>query len=180
MWALGKRRRAYYRSAASARCRRAGPPYHEAVPPPVVGDLVQTALGKGIVRELRRHGRLLVEVKGRTLELDANAVSWLEAHSAPSRRRAVAPVPLPAAGGPDRGRVGAQIDFHGLTVDEALARVEVVINDALLADETEVRLVHGRSGGRIRGALHRRLRDIPSVRAFRLDPRNPGVTIVML
>ncbi len=67
-----------------------------------------------------------------------------------------------------------------MTVDEALARVEGVISDALLADETEVRLIHGRSGGRIRGALHRRLRELPSVRAFRLDPHNPGVTIVML
>ena len=44
----------------------------------------------------------------------------------------------------------------------------------------ELRFVHGRSGGRIRGALHQRLRAIPTVQSFRLDPRNPGVTIVVL
>jgi dsDNA-specific endonuclease/ATPase MutS2 len=43
-----------------------------------------------------------------------------------------------------------------------------------------VRFIHGRSGGRLRGALHGRLRQIAAVREFRLDPRNPGVTIVSL
>jgi dsDNA-specific endonuclease/ATPase MutS2 len=38
--------------------------------------------------------------------------------------------------------------------------------------------VHGRSGGRLRAALHRQLREVPAVRAFRLDPANAGVTIV--
>jgi hypothetical protein len=32
----------------------------------------------------------------------------------------------------------------------------------------------------VRAALHRRLRDIAAVRAFRLHPRNAGVTIVSL
>jgi DNA mismatch repair protein MutS2 len=73
-----------------------------------------------------------------------------------------------------------EIDLHGLTVEEALDRVELALNDALLADLSEVRFIHGRSGGRIRAALHRRLRDTPSVRGFRLDPRNEGVTLVSL
>ena len=73
-----------------------------------------------------------------------------------------------------------EIDLHGLTVDEALLRADEALNEALLADRQEVRFIHGRSGGRIRAALHRRLRDIPSVQAFRLDPRNPGVTIASL
>ena len=72
------------------------------------------------------------------------------------------------------------MDLHGLTVDEALARAEQALNDALLADFPEIRLIHGQSGGRIRAALHRRLGEIPTVRAFRLDPRNPGATIVSL
>lgn len=145
-----------------------------------VGDAVQTALGKGVVREVRRHGRLLVEVKGRALELDAQAVSRLDGGASSSKRRTVSVAPVSTTD--ERGRVSArdEVDLHGLTVDEALARVDVVIDAALLADRSEVRLIHGRSGGRIRGALHRRLKGISSVRAFHLDPRNPGVTIVML
>jgi dsDNA-specific endonuclease/ATPase MutS2 len=63
------------------------------------------------------------------------------------------------------------VDLHGLTVEGALARAEQALNDALLA---------GKSGGRIRAALHRRLHEISTVRAFRLEPGNPGVTIVSL
>ena len=72
----------------------------------------------------------------------------------------------------------AEVDLHGLTVEEALTRSESAINDALLADLPSLRLIHGRSSGRIRAALHRRLRDIAAVRAFRLEPGNDGVTVV--
>jgi len=41
-------------------------------------------------------------------------------------------------------------------------------------------VIHGRGSGRIRVALHRQLRVMPSVRAFRLEPGNEGVTIVEL
>jgi DNA mismatch repair protein MutS2 len=73
-----------------------------------------------------------------------------------------------------------EIDLHGLTVAEALERAERALNDALLADESELRLIHGRGGGRLKAALHRWLNTVPSVRRFRLDPRNEGVTIVLL
>jgi dsDNA-specific endonuclease/ATPase MutS2 len=52
------------------------------------------------------------------------------------------------------------------------------INDALLHDRLEIRLIHGWSGGRIKAALHRRLREMPPVRSLGVDPRNVGVTIV--
>lgn len=70
------------------------------------------------------------------------------------------------------------MDLHGLTTVEALARVDDALNEALLADAAELRVIHGRSGGRLRAALHRHLRDLN--RGFRLDPSNEGVTIVAL
>ena len=54
------------------------------------------------------------------------------------------------------------------------------LNDAALAGRSRVRLIHGRSSSRIRSALHRRLRALSVVRAFRQDPSNEGVTIVDL
>ena len=54
------------------------------------------------------------------------------------------------------------------------------VNAAILAGHGRLRVIHGRSGGRLRGALHRQLHGLPSVRAFRLDPANDGVTIVEL
>ena len=145
-----------------------------------VGSQVQTPFGKGVVREVRNTGRLLVEVHGRAMVLDAGQVS-LSHDPVPSRRaRRAAPPPAsaPAVAHSVPG-TPAELDLHGLTVEDALAVVERTVNDALLAGRLELRIIHGRSGGRIRGALHRWLGGVPSVARFHLDPRNAGVTVVM-
>lgn len=141
------------------------------------GDPVQTPLGKGVVREVRNGRRLLVEVSGRAVEFTEADVSRLDA----LRRQAIraqAPGPLPSR---EAARpVVTEIDLHGMTVEEALTRAEAALNEAILNDVAQLRFIHGRSGGRIRTALHRRLRQITSVQRFLLDPRNDGVTIVEL
>jgi DNA mismatch repair protein MutS2 len=109
--------------------------------------------------------------------VDEGTVAPLETERSRAGKRR--PAPAPTAPLPAR-RPTAEVDLHGLTVEEALERAERALNDALLADLPELRLIHGKSGGRIRASLHRRLREIPTVRAFRLDPGNPGVTIVSL
>jgi DNA mismatch repair protein MutS2 len=147
------------------------------------GELVQTRLGKGVVREARNNGRLVVEVNGRAVVLDEGTVERLDSRKRSSGGQTPASSPEPAphvSARRARGVPPAEVDLHGLTVEEGLARTEQALNDALLADFSELRLIHGKSSGRIRAALHRRLRDISTVRAFRLDPRNAGVTIVSL
>ena len=72
------------------------------------------------------------------------------------------------------------IDLHGLTAAEAVAALDAFLNEALLASLAEVRVIHGRSGGRLKAAVHQRLRELPSIRGFALDPRNRGITIVSL
>ena len=57
-------------------------------------------------------------------------------------------------------------------------RIDEALDRALRAGHAELRFIHGRSGGRLRAALHGRLRQIPTAKGFRIDPRNPGVTIV--
>jgi len=149
------------------------------------GDAVQTPFGKGVVREVRNNRRLLVDVHDRALVVGDDDVTAIAGDARRSHKAG------PADRKPDRGTATAgsasvagarpvDIDLHGLTVEEALARVESALNEALLADHESLRLIHGRSGGKIRAALHRRLREIPSVRGFRIDPRNEGVTIVSL
>jgi dsDNA-specific endonuclease/ATPase MutS2 len=145
------------------------------------GDTVQTPFGKGVVREVRNRGRLLVDIGGRALEMKEADLSPLPAPGRRSRP-AIQPdrhEPVPTTGGRSR-RPSSEIDLHGLTVEEALARAEDALNGALLADMAQVRFIHGRSGGRIRTALHKKLREIASVRHFRVDPQNEGVTIVEL
>ena len=72
------------------------------------------------------------------------------------------------------------LDLHGTTVDEGLDALGAFLNTALLDGNAEVRIIHGRSGGRLKAAVHARLKRMPSIRSFGLDPRNPGVTIVRL
>lgn len=69
-----------------------------------------------------------------------------------------------------------RVDLHGLVVEEALSRVVDEIDRSLLRGADRVEVVHGKGSGRIREALHRHLASMTVVVAFRLDPRNPGVT----
>jgi DNA mismatch repair protein MutS2 len=143
------------------------------------GDLVQTRFGKGLVCEVRNRGRVLVNVRGQALEIAEADVSWIEAGRQRPRGASLEDGRDPGEAGPASTAAASTVDLHGLTVDEALVRVDEMLNAAFLANCPELRVVHGRSGGRIRGALHKRLREIPHVR-FRLDPANPGVTIISL
>ena len=145
------------------------------------GDMVQTPLGKGTLREVRGGGRLLVEIDGRRVQFDTAAVRPIDPPKKTSRKQRSAtlrtvsdPLDVPV----DGRHAPSEVDLHGLVVEDALARALSAINDALLAGAAQLRLIHGRSGGRIKAALHRELRELPSVRAFRVDPANEGVTIV--
>jgi dsDNA-specific endonuclease/ATPase MutS2 len=148
----------------------------------VPGDLVHTPFGKGSVREVRNNRRVLVEVRGRAMLFDQAEIEPVDEGQRARKPRADAAASDEPATQPrwktERGP--SEIDLHGLTVELALERAEAALNDAILADRAEIRFIHGQSSTRIRNALHRSLARISSVRAFRLDPRNPGVTIVQL
>ncbi len=139
------------------------------------GDAVQTPYGKGVVREARNNS-LLVQIQQRTLVVAASDVSPVAGPKRQARAALDANVPLTS---PPR-HAAREVDLHGLRVEEALVQIDEALDAALRAGLAELRFVHGRSVGRIRGALHRRLRAIPTVQGFRLDPRNAGVTIVAL
>jgi dsDNA-specific endonuclease/ATPase MutS2 len=144
------------------------------------GDPVHVAaLGKGVVLEVRNGGRYLVEIKGRSFVVEGD---WLTPVNSKRARRSSSSVP--AAGEPvavdHRHPVVRSLDLHRKTVLEAIDAFDEFLNDALLAHATEVRVIHGRSGGKLRTAVHARLAKISSVRGFRVDPLNPGTTIVML
>jgi dsDNA-specific endonuclease/ATPase MutS2 len=144
------------------------------------GDLVQTPFGKGLVRELRNNGRVAVDVRGRSMIFDEREISPADDRRRRPRASDADARPQDGPAGPAGRsiRAAAEVDLHGLTVEQALSRASAALNDALLADRLELRFIHGRSSTRIRDALHRWLRGIASVRGFQVDPRNEGVTIV--
>ena len=144
------------------------------------GDPVHVAhLGKGVVRQARNGGRYLVEIKGRALVVSGSQLTPVEPTAKPRRGEPeVTASPQRPSGEP--GRPAVSLDLHGLTVPDALEAVSAFLNTALLDGLAEVRIIHGRSGGKLKAAVHGRLKELSSIRGFGLDPGNQGVTIVRL
>lgn len=143
------------------------------------GDHVHvTSIGKGIVRDVRNGGRYLVDVKGRHMVAGEAQLTPLDERS----QRGVARVAEEASSTamPTRSHAAAAIDLHGMTTDEAVAALDTFLNEALLAGLPEVRVIHGRSGGRLKAAVHSRLRVVTSIRSFHVDRSNQGVTVITL
>jgi len=140
------------------------------------GDPVHVAaLGKGIVREVRNEHRYLIELKARSVVVAEDQLTAIR-----QTKRSSTHASTTAPDTPTRGHVPTSLDLHGMTVEEAVAALDAFLSDALLAGHAEVRVIHGRSGGRVKAAAHARLKRVSAVRAFRVDPANPGVTIVSL
>ncbi len=89
---------------------------------------------------------------------------------------------LPAAAAPDeepssvegRPSPGMELDVRGLTVEEALARVDRYLDKAMLAGLPWVRLIHGKGTGRLRRALHDALRRHPLVVDYQVATERDG------
>jgi DNA mismatch repair protein MutS2 len=79
--------------------------------------------------------------------------------------------------------VPAEINLVGLTVDEALPRVDKLLDDATLSDRTQLRVIHGFGQGRLRRAVAELLEGHPHVASFRAGSPGEGgggVTVVEL
>lgn len=143
---------------------------------PRVGDEVHVpGIGTGVVREVRNRGRCVVEIKGRAMVVEA---AHVEAAASRSRPRRAVLSSAPRAGVRSGSSI-ASLDLHGMTVEQAIEILDRFLSDALVAGHAEVRVIHGKSGGRIKAAVHARLRELPAVRHFRVDATNAGVTIVV-
>jgi len=150
----------------------------------VAGDRVHVAaLGTAVVREARNGGRYLIELKGRSMVVAGSQLEPAPERPAAKHHRtakqhpAAKQHPTKTTADPARSR---SLDLHGKMVLEALDALDSFLNDALLEGADNVRVIHGRSGGKLKAAVHGRLAELTSVRAFRVDPSNPGVTIVKL
>jgi DNA mismatch repair protein MutS2 len=77
----------------------------------------------------------------------------------------------------------SEINVIGATVDEAVDRVGRFLDDTLVTDLREVRIVHGFGTGQLRKGLHAFLKTHPLVEKFHQAPANQGgggATIVEL
>ena len=122
------------------------------------GDEVELAVGGKRLRVPRRE---LVGIAG----------------AAPSRGSVVVSTRPPVGGGAG----ASEVNLVGLTVDEALPRVDKALDEALLADRHEVRVIHGFGEGKLRKAVGVFLEGHPHVASVRLGAEGRGgVTVVEL
>ena len=79
--------------------------------------------------------------------------------------------------------VSRRLDLRGLTLDEAIFRVEKHMDDSILANLDKIELIHGKGTGKLRSGLHHYLQSKEQVESFRLGLEGEGgsgVTIVKL
>lgn len=79
--------------------------------------------------------------------------------------------------------VSNELDLRGLVLDEAIVKVEGYLDDAVLADLKEVRLIHGKGTGRLRSGLREYLHNHRYIVAMRTGypaEGGTGVTVVQL
>lgn len=79
--------------------------------------------------------------------------------------------------------ISLELDLRGLTADEALAKADKYLDDAVLAGVERVRIVHGKGTGALRRAIAQFLRGHRNVQSYRLGgpgEGGEGVTVVEL
>ena len=123
-----------------------------------VGDAVRTpGGGDGTLLSLPdRRGRVSVQVSGRKVVLGRDQLTSLAGpplDQAPSRPRERDAQPLPPA------RIGGLVeaDLRGLRVEEAIERLDVVLDLAAAEGRDEIRVIHGIGTGALRRAVREHL-----------------------
>jgi DNA mismatch repair protein MutS2 len=133
-----------------------------------------------------QEGDLELAVGGKRLRVPRGEVVAL-AGGRPGNRASTGGVQLFRDKGaqPSGARSGIQQELNvvGLTVDEALPRVDKLLDDAALSERREIRVIHGFGAGRLRKAVAGLLEGHPHVASFHPGAANEGgagVTIVEL
>jgi len=119
--------------------------------------------------------------QGKRLRVPRSELEVLE--SRPPSRGVTAGVALSRASSSPRGPVPAEINLIGMTVDEALPRVDKLLDDAALSERREIRVVHGFGAGRLKKAVAGLLDGHPHVASWRMGQITEGgggATIVEL
>ena len=78
---------------------------------------------------------------------------------------------------------GYQLDLRGYTVDEAINRVNIFLDQSILSGLSIVHLNHGKGTGILQEAIQKELEDVPFIQSYNfadIEFGGTGVTIVKL
>jgi len=143
----------------------------------VVGDRVRVvSLGiVGHVTSTDDPSELEIACLGKRLFVPRSKVCLLSETRGKARSEGLRPDPKKV--------VPAELNVVGLSVDEAIPRVDKILDDAVLSESRQIRVVHGLGKGLLRSAVARLLEGHPHVAAYRAASLGEGggaVTIVDL
>jgi DNA mismatch repair protein MutS2 len=148
------------------------PPEEEVSQAPlVVGSRARwTSLGiTGEVLALHGDDEAELAVSGKRVRVPRAELAVVAGARPAGRGTAVA-----VADAPSKGAVPAEINLIGLTVEEALPRVDKLLDDASLSDRREIRVIHGFGAGRLRQAVAGLLEGHPHVGSWRQGHPSEG------
>jgi len=165
-----------------------GPATEEDVPPPtrpaVAGDTVElVSMGtKATVIAVNKDGSLQLQagiLKISAKQEEVRVVEGSDAKAQKDAKRIIrqAEHKLRTAG------ASYEVDLRGMMVDEALASLDIFLDNALLAHLESVRIIHGKGTGAVRNAVRehlKRSRYIKSFRPGRYGEGEDGVTVAEL
>ncbi|HUQ86145.1 MAG TPA: endonuclease MutS2 [Vicinamibacterales bacterium] len=147
--------------------------------PPEVGSKVTVGgLGlEGVVISLDGH-RAEIDVRGKRIQAKLKELRVISGPSqqAPSKVRVNVDLK------PREGML-SELNVIGMTVDQAVDRVSRYLDDTMVTDLHEVRIVHGHGTGQLRKGVHAFLKTHPQVEKYYAAPDNQGgggATIVEL
>ena len=78
---------------------------------------------------------------------------------------------------------GVELPLRGLTVDEALERLDSYLDQAFMAGLPYVRIVHGKGTGKLRDAVRRELKGHSHIQRFEkggIGEGGDGVTVAFM
>ena len=144
-----------------------------------VGDpvFVTTLSLKGVVQSpANKNGDVTVQMGFLSSTVNYKNLELLEPEKAPAENKPKDRYSINKA-----ATISPEINLLGNTVDEAVARLEKYLDDAMIAGLTSVRVVHGKGTGALRKGIHEYLRRQKFVKSYQLaefGEGDAGVTIV--
>ncbi|MDY7091922.1 MAG: Smr/MutS family protein [Acidobacteriota bacterium] len=137
---------------------------------------------EGRLEKLDR-GRAEVSVQGKRVRCKEDELVTVAAQEGPKRPRKSRQAARSSGLSTPDASVEPELMLIGERVEPALDRLDVYLDQALLAGRGEVRVVHGHGSGRLRRAVREHLRQHPAVRNLRAGAPNEGgdgATVVAL
>jgi DNA mismatch repair protein MutS2 len=131
---------------------------------------------QGVVVEVLNSGTCKVAIGSLTVNVSFNQLAIANPPRDSAQQSSSQGAPRRAS----RANIPGSIDLHGLTVDQAIRKLEAWLNQAIVAGYNQVQVVHGLGSGRVQRAVHDVLSKYQAVRAFRVNDANPGMTDVFI